>query len=389
MHNIDSAKIKIVEDEYSIPSYAKLPVVLVRGRGVKVWDADGNEYLDLYGGHCVALIGHSHPHWVKAVSKQAARLGFYSNVVYSDVRSLFLKKLISFAPPMQKRAFLCNSGAEANETAIKLAIKATGRTSVIAMEGGFHGRTAGALSITHLGNYRRQFSAIIRETRAAPFGDIDALKKMLDDNVAAVILEPVQSMNGVKSADPSYYRELCNVCHSNGTIVIFDEVQTGLGRLGSSFAATRFDADVDMITLAKGIGGGFPLAAVLATEDVSKTVAPGEQGTTFGGGPVACAAGIAVLDVLKKEKLIEHVVKMESVARKMLIAGPVTGIRGYGLLLGLETKVPAKELCQYLFEKNILVGTSSDAFVARLMPPLIVAPEDLEQLAGALKAYNG
>lgn len=389
MHNIDSAKIKIIEDEYSIPSYAKLPVVLVRGRGVKVWDADGNEYLDLYGGHCVALIGHSHPHWVEAVSTQAARLGFYSNVVYSDVRSLFLEKLISFAPPMQKRAFLCNSGTEANETAIKLAIKATGRTSVIAMEGGFHGRTAGALSITHLGNYRRQFSAIIRETRAAPFGDIDALKKMLDDDVAAVILEPVQSMNGVKSADPSYYRELCNVCHSNGTIVIFDEIQTGLGRLGSSFAATRFDADVDMITLAKGIGGGFPLAAVLATEDISKTVALGEQGTTFGGGPVACAAGIAVLDVLKKEKLVEHAAKMESVARKMLIAGPVTGIRGYGLLLGLETKIPAKELCQYLFEKNILVGTSSDAFVARLMPPLIVAPEDLEQLADALKAYNG
>lgn len=387
MADYDYTDIASIEERHAVPGYAKWPVAIVRGLGAKVWDSAGREYLDLYGGHCVALIGHSHPRWAEAISAQAQRLGFYSTVASNDVRARFLEKLSAFAPRHLPRVFLCNSGAEANEAAVKLAMKATGRSGVIAMEGGFHGRTAGALSCTHLGDYRRHFPAIVRETAAAPFGDIAALKKLLGPDTAAVILEPIQSMNGVRVAAPDYCRALCEACHANGTLVIFDEVQTGMGRVGAPFAAELLGAKADLITLAKGIGGGFPLAAALATEAISRTVAAGEQGTTFGGGPMACAAGLAVLEVLEEEKLIAHAAEMEGIARELLQRGPVAKIRGRGLLLGLETTIPAKEVCRHLFEHGILAGTSADPCVLRLMPPLTVSRGDFEQLADALDRF--
>ena len=381
------AALRALEDQYAIPSYAKWPITLVRGQGARVWDDEGHEYIDFYGGHCVALIGHGHPHWVKAMADQAARLGFYSNVSYNDIRATYQERIVAFAPDHLRRVFLCNSGAEANETAVKLALKATGRREVIAMEGGFHGRTAGALSLTHLGHYREQFPSIVRDTVAVPFGDVAALKAKLTAQVAAVILEPIQSMNGMNTAPAQYYRDLVAACHANGTLVIFDEIQTGMGRLGASFAAEFFDAPADIVTTAKGIGNGFPMGAVLATDAVARTVAVGEQGTTFGGGPMACAAGMAVLDVLEHEHLISHAAAMDAAARELLITGPITGIRGHGLLLGLETKVPAKGIATYLMGKRMLVGTSSDPNVLRLMPPLVITRQDLEALAKALKAY--
>ncbi|MCP4680133.1 MAG: aspartate aminotransferase family protein [Deltaproteobacteria bacterium] len=386
--DMTNASIIRAEDSCSVPSYAKWPVAFVRGEGSTVFDADGKAYLDLYGGHCVCLLGHSHPHWTKAVASQAERLGFYSNVVYNDVRAAFVERFVSFAPERLARVFLCNSGAEANETAVKLAMKATGRSGIVAMEGSFHGRTAGALSLTHLGSYRDQFPAVVHDVPAAPFGDVAALKALLSEETAAVILEPVQSMNGVRTAAPSYYRELVAACHKNGTLVIFDEIQTGFGRLGAPFAADLFDAEVDLITTAKGIGNGFPMAAVLATEIVSGAVEIGEQGTTFGGGPLACAAGLAVLEVIEKEGLVAHAAEMETVAREVLQIGPVTGVRGHGLLLGLETAVPAKELTRYLFERGIIIGTSSDPSVARLMPPLNIKEDDLVRLAGELNRFE-
>ena len=381
--------IATTEDRCSIPSYAKWPVAFVRGQGSTVWDADGNEYLDLYGGHCVALLGHGHPLWKSRVAAQMERLAFYSNTAYSDVRAAFVERLTGFAPRQLTRAFLCNSGAEANETAVKLAMKASGRTGVVAMQGSFHGRTAGALSLTHLGNYRSQFPAVVRPVPAAVFGDVESVRGLLKPDTAAVILEPVQSMNGVKTAPPDYYPALVEVCHANGTLVVFDEIQTGMGRLGARFAADLFGAKVDLITLAKGIGNGFPLAAVLTTEAVAKTVAVGEQGTTFGGGPLACAAGLAVLEAIEQEGLVARAREMEEVARQLLLVGRVKAIHGHGLLLGLETRIPAKEVCRRLFEQRILVGTSADPHVARLMPPLVVKPEELERLAEALTEIGG
>ena len=375
------------EDRSSVASYAKWPVAFVKGLGCALWDADGDEYLDLYGGHCVALLCHCHPRWVEAVKLQADELGFYSNVAYSDARAVFQERLVRFAPDRMSRVFLCNSGAEANETAVKLAIKATKRSGIVAMKGGFHGRTAGALSLTHLGGYRKQFPSIVRETKAVELGDFEELKACLDDDTAAVILEPIQSMNGVKSADPDYYPALVEACHANGTLVIFDEIQTGIGRLGARFAADLFGAEVDLMTLAKGLGNGFPVAAVLASEEVAGTVEVGEQGTTFGGGPMACAAGAAVLEVVEEERLVERAKKMEIAAREMLVRGPVAGVRGRGLLIGLETKAPARDLCRYLFDRKILTGTSADPGVVRLMPPLVVEESHIERLADELGRY--
>ena len=388
MNTMNNASIKELEDEYSVPSYAKWPVAFIRGQGCRVWDADGEEYLDLYGGHCVTLLGHCHPHWVEAIERQLQSLGFYSNVVYNDIRAIFQQRLIEFAPEQIKKVFLCNSGAEANETAVKLAMKATGRQEIVAMKGGFHGRTAGALSLTHLGGYRNQFPAVVRDTSAVTFGNIESLKQALNDNVAAVILEPIQSMNGIQLAPASYYQQLVDVCHANGTLVIFDEIQTGLGRLGTPFAADLFSAKVDLITLAKGIANGIPMAAVLTTEEVSKTVAVGEQGTTFGGGQLACAAGLAVLETLEKENLVQHAAELFDSAKDILIRGPISGIRGHGLLIGLETSVPAKEVCRFLFEKRILAGTSADPNVVRLMPPLVVGESELRVLADALDQFS-
>lgn len=381
---MSNAAISALEDRYAIPTYAKWPVAFVRGSGCTLWDADGREYLDLYGGHCTSVLGHAHPRWVTAVSEQAARLGFYSNVAASDVRARFLEHLIAFAPAHLERAFLCNSGAEANETAVKLAMQVTGRSRVIAMQGGFHGRTAGALSLTHLGSYRSRFPAVVRDVPAAPFGDLQTLERMLDSDTAAVILEPIQSMAGVRVARDDYYPGLVTACHANGTLVIFDEIQTGMGRLGASLAAELWRAPADIVTLAKGLGNGFPMAAVLTRDAVASEVEVGDHGTTFGGGPLASAAGLAVLETLESEGLLAHATDMERVARDRLVVGPVRSVRGRGLLLGLEVSGSAREASRALFERGILIGTSSDLHVLRLMPPLVVASSDLARLASAL-----
>jgi len=385
---LKTEEILALEDEYSVPTYAKWPVAFVKGQDCIVVDSDGAEYLDLYGGHCVAIVGHAHPRWVFEIHLQSQNIGFYSNVAYSDIRARFLKALIEFSPAHLDKAFLCSTGSEANETAIKLAMKATGRNGIVALEGSFHGRTAGSLSVTHLGRYREQFPAVVRDTVAVAMGDIPALEGALSSDTAAVILEPVQSMNGVRSATPAYYRDLVRICHQNGTLVIFDEIQTGLGRLGAPFAADLFEAKVDIITLAKGLGGGLPSGAVLTTSLVSETARVGEQGTTFGGGPLAAAASNAVLEIIQSQDLVANAAAMERYAREHLVVGPVTGIRGRGLLLGLETSVPAKDIARYLFEQKILVGTSADPHVVRLMPPLTVTQKHFNQLGGALKRFG-
>ena len=376
-----------LEDQYQIPSYPKWPVTLVEGRGCSVFDATGREYLDFYGGHCVAILGHGHPGWVKAVAQQAEKLGFYSNIAGNDMRAIYQQRLVEFSPDHLSRMFLCNSGSEANESAVKPAIKATGRQEILCVQGGFHGRTAGALSMTTLGPYRDQFPSLVHKVESVEFGDIESLRGALTSDIAALILEPIQSMNGVKSASPEYYPEVVKVCHDNGTLVIFDEVQTGMGRVGASFACDRFNAKVDMITAAKGIANGFPIGAVLSTEEVGLSLDMGELGSTFGGGPMACAAGLAVLEAIESENLMDRALLMEDVARNTLVTGPVVGVRGYGLLLGLETSVPARQVVDHLFDQNILTGVSSDPHVLRLMPPLTIDTPAFERLAEALQKF--
>ncbi len=378
-----------LEDQYQIPTYSKWPITLIEGDGCRVRDSKGVEYLDFYGGHCVALLGHCHPEWVEAIASQAGKLSFYSNVVSNDIRAVYQQRLIEFSPSHLTRLFLCNSGAEANETAIKVALKATGRDGLVTMKGGFHGRTAAALSVTTIGHYRDQFPSLVREVGVAEFGDLDSLRSQLRPDTAAVILEPIQSMNGVCTAYSGYLADVVKLCEENGTLAIFDEVQTGVGRVGASFAAQRFGAAAHLVTTAKGLANGIPIGAVLASERVAMEMKLGELGSTFGGGPIACAAGLAVLDAIEREKLIDNALHLESVAHQMLITGPVHSLRGYGLLLGLETSVPARQVNRYLFENRILAGTSADPHVIRLMPPLTIDEGSFERLATVLESFSG
>jgi acetylornithine/succinyldiaminopimelate/putrescine aminotransferase len=265
-------EIKRREDTYQLDTYKKFPLSIERGKGAYVYDLEGRRYLDLYGGHAVAVTGHCHPKVVRAVKEQAEALIFYSNVVYSSVRAEASKAIVEVAPRGMDKVFFCNSGAEANETAMKIARKFTGRTGIVAMKNGFHGRTMGALSATALGNYRQQFSPLLEGFAFAEFGDLGSVDECLGPDAACVILEPIQSMAGVDMAGDDYYRGLRKLCDERGALLIFDEVQTGIGRTGSWFFGDALGVVPDLITMAKGLGGGFPVGGVLIHERISKTI---------------------------------------------------------------------------------------------------------------------
>lgn len=382
---MNNAEIMALEERYQLKTYAKLPLAITRGEGIFVYDAEGNRYFDFYGGHAVALTGHCHPKVVQAIQAQAKRLMFYSNVVYNDIRALYSRKLAEAAPAGFEQAFFCNSGTEANETALKIARRFTGRGEVIAMEEGFHGRTVGSLSVTGLGNYRKQVSPLLPGIRFAPFGDLAAVTAHCTEDIAAVILEPIPSMAGIQVAEPVFYQGLRQLCDARGIALIFDEVQTGFGRTGTLFAGEHWGVTPDLITTAKGIASGFPMGAVLVKAPIAATIGYGEQGTTFGGGPLACAAALATLEVILEENLPAHAAEMGAYLRARLAGMPgLIAVRGLGLLLGLETALPSKTVQAGLFARGFLTGASADPHVLRLMPPLTVQPEHVDALVTAL-----
>ncbi len=379
--------VKKLEDYYQLNTYAKLPIALERGEGVYVYDTDGKKYLDLYGGHAVAMTGHCHPEVVSAVKVQAERLLFYSNVVYLPVRARASQSIVEVSPQPMDKVFFCNSGAEANETALKIARKFTEKREIIAMRGGFHGRTIGALSATALGKYREMFSPLIESFRFVPFGDITALEKALSADTAGVILEPVQSMAGVSVADEHYYRTLRDICSERGIVLIFDEVQTALGRTGSWFFGDAWGIIPDIITMAKGIAGGIPMGAVLIRQHISKTIHHGEHGSTFGGGPVACAALKANIDVIRKECLVENAATVGAYIREEAEKLPgVRGVKGKGLLLGIELESEAKKVRNTLLKKGVITGTSAQKNVLRLLPPLVLKAADVDVFLRAFRS---
>jgi len=379
-------EIKRREDHYQLNTYTKLPFSIERGEGVWVYSSEGKRYLDLYGGHAVALTGHCHPAVVEAVKKQVEKLIFYSNVVYSSVRAEVSEALVEAAPSSMDKVFFCNSGAEANETAMKIATKYTGKKEILAMKGGFHGRTAGALGATALGSYRQMFNPVLENFKFIEFGNMQELEEAITDDTAGIILEPVQSMAGVEMADEEYYLKLREICRERGVVLIFDEVQTGFGRTGSWFFGDVWGIAPDIITLAKGIGGGIPVGAVLIDEYISKTIHHGEHGTTFGGGPVASAAVLANISVIKEEHLVSNAAGVGGYIKKELESLPqVKRVKGRGLLLGIEFDRQAKEVRDFLLERGIITGTSADSHVLRLLPPLILKQENADQLMRALK----
>jgi acetylornithine/N-succinyldiaminopimelate aminotransferase len=375
-----------VEEQYQVATYKKFPFVVERGEDVWVYTSDGEKYLDLYGGHAVVSTGHSHPHIVKAIADQAGRLIFYSNLVYNDTRARAAKQLVDIAPDAFTKVFFVNSGTEANENAIKIARKLTGRLKVISFEGGFHGRTPGSIAATGLPKYREGIKPMLEGHLYAPFGDAEAVEKMVDNDTAAILLEPIQSMGGVKMAGAEFYQALRKICDKSGAMLIYDEVQTGMGRTGEYFFAGRFGVNPDMVTLAKGIASGIPMGAVLMTEAIANEIHSGDLGTTFGGGPIAAAALEATLEVMRDEKLLENVrTNSEYLYAELNKLDFVEEVRGLGYLVGIRFKSGnAKPYQQGLLEKKIITGVADDTSVLRLLPPLTLKRTEIDLFLAAL-----
>jgi acetylornithine/N-succinyldiaminopimelate aminotransferase len=379
-----------LEEQYQVATYKKFPFVIERGQDVWVYTSEGDRYLDLYGGHAVVSTGHSHPRIVKAISDQAARLIFYSNLVYNDARARAASKLVEIAPAPLAKTFFVNSGTEANENAMKIARMLTGRVKIISFEGGFHGRTPGSVSATGLAKYRENVSPLLEGHVFADFGNVASVESLLDEETAAVILEPIQSMGGVRMGEPEFYRALREMCDQVGAMLIYDEVQTGMGRTGEFFFAGVHEVVPDMVSLAKGIASGVPMGAVLMTDAIAGEIKAGDLGTTFGGGPLACAALEATVDVIRDEGLLANVRENSEYLFEELRKLPmVEEVRGLGYLIGIKFRSGnAKPYQQALLEKKLITGLSDDPSVLRLLPPLTLKRAEIDLFLTELSAID-
>ena len=383
-------QIKRLEDECQLTTYKKMDISVERGRGAWIWTSEGDKYLDLYGGHAVCATGHSHPHVVKAIQEQAERVLFYSNLVYSEMRAKTAEKLVSIAPKTLTKVFFCNSGTEANENAMRIARMATGREKVITFTGGFHGRTADSISATFLGKYREIGRPNVPGHVSAEFGDLAGLRSVADMETAAIMIEPIQSMAGVREADPAFFRGLREICDDLGIVLIFDEVQTGIGRTGNWFFAGSELADrvePDIISLAKSLGSGLPVGACLVNDRVAEHIKENDLGTTFGGGMLAMAAVLATLEAIENDDMIANARRVEQHLRDSLAGfSGIKAIHGKGCLIGIEFDEPCSPVHKKLLAKNIITGTSSNPNVLRLLPPLMVGFDEVDMLVRELRA---
>jgi acetylornithine/N-succinyldiaminopimelate aminotransferase len=365
--------------------FAQYPLDVAHGEGVWLHARDGRKVLDFYGGHAVAGLGYGHPRWLAALEKQARQMAFQTNAVAVAVRERAAARLTKFAGLGLDTVFWINSGAEANENALKLAFKLTGRSKIVALEQGWHGRTAAAGAVTWgalekwYGFPRTPF-----DVSFAPRDNPAAIERIVDRETAAVIVEPVQGVGGAYEVGKPVLEELRRRCDDTGAFLIFDEVQCGMGRTGAPFAANFYGVTPDMITAAKALGNGFPVAALLLSRRIASQLKYDDMGTTFGGGPMACAVAEAVIDTIESESLLANVRQVSAYIRSSCIIGPVTGVQGAGFLLGLNTSRPAKEVHAALLAKNILTGTAADPHILRLLPAYIMNEGHVDRLSDAL-----
>ena len=364
--------------------FAQYPIEVVGAEGVWIHTRDGRKVLDLYGGHAVAALGYGHPRWIAALERQAREVLFQSNAVPMEVRSRAARKLVEFAGLPLDTVFFVNSGAEANENALRLACRLTGRGRIAALEGGFHGRSAAAAAVTSGSEKWYGFPRKPFDVDFLPRRDAAALAAGVTRDTAAVIVEPVQGVGGAFDMGREYLAALRKRCDETGALLVFDEVQCGVGRTGHPFAANLYRVVPDMITTAKALGAGFPVGALLMSPAIAATLKTGELGTTFGGGPMACAVVEAVIDAIRAEGLLDNVRRVSARIRQTCITGPVSGIQGEGFLLGLLTRRPARDVQAELLERDILAGTSGDPRVVRLLPPFTLGEEHVGLLAAAL-----
>ncbi|MGP8034808.1 MAG: aspartate aminotransferase family protein [Steroidobacteraceae bacterium] len=372
--------------DFQAQVFAQYPLEVAAAQGVWLTNTRGERLLDLYGGHAVVGLGYAHPEWTAALAQQAGECQFQSNAVAMQVRAKAARRLVRFSKLPFSSVFFVNSGAEANENALKVALRMTGRTHVAAIEGGFHGRTAAAGAVTWgaqakwYGYPRTPF-----DVSFIPRGDMAAISAQLTRDTAAVIVEPVQGLAGAVVLGKPFLAALRARCDEVGALLIFDEVQCGMGRTGEPFAANLYGVRPDLLTTAKALGNGFPVAALMMSPLVSASLKMESLGTTFGGGPMACAAVNAVLAAMREQKLLERVRRLGAYIRRTCIAGPVTAVQGAGLLVGLRTTRPAKQVHAELIECGILAGTSADPHVLRLLPPYILEEQHVDVLRDALK----
>jgi acetylornithine/N-succinyldiaminopimelate aminotransferase len=368
------------------PVFAQYPFEVASAQGVWLYTAAGERLLDLYGGHAVVALGYGHKGWTDALNRQAQSCCFQTNAVHMKIRERAAEKLVRFSQLDIRSVFFVNSGAEANENALRLAFRCRpGATQVLAVEGAFHGRTAAAGALTW-GSLDKWYSfpRTPFDVGFMPRGDIDAITQRVSENTAAVIVEPVQGQAGAFELGAPYLAALRRRCDETGTILIFDEVQCGFGRTGHPYAAKLYNVMPDIITSAKALGNGYPVSAVLVGPKVAGALKLDLLGTTFGGGPMACAAIEAVIDAIEAEDLLENVRQTGAYIRDSCVVGPVSGCQGAGFLTGLRTTRPAKDVQAQLLEVGIFAGTAADPNVLRLLPPFILQREHVEMLRDAL-----
>jgi len=381
-----STDARLREAAVTVAVYGQLPLVPVRTEGCDIITSDGRRILDLYGGHAVAALGYGHPGLVNAIRQQSENLLFQSNAVALDVRAEAAERLVGVAPAGLERVFFVNSGAEANENALRMACAVTGRNKILAITHGFHGRTAGAGAVTWNSDKWYGFPQKPFDVDFILRNDCAAAEEMIGPDVAAVIFEPVQGVAGAFNLAVEFLETLRDATARHGALLIADEVQTGIGRCGQFFAVEAQNIAPDILTSAKSLGGGIPCGAVLCTTDIADRFGPGDLGSTFGGGPVAAAAITAVISAIETENLLANVREREAQIREQCITGPVQRIQGMGLLLGLVCDRPAPEVRDALLEQDILTGTSADSNVLRILAPLVITAEHVDRLAGALSS---
>ncbi|HEX9793002.1 MAG TPA: acetylornithine/succinylornithine family transaminase [Planctomycetota bacterium] len=377
---LDTQAIQELEFRFTSGLYRKRPVSIVRGQGARLWDAEGREYVDCIAGHGAANVGHCHPDVVAAIQAQAARLTLCPESLPNDQRGMLQERLVGVAPPGIERVFLCNSGTEANEAAIKFARVATGRTGIVAAMRSFHGRTMGALSATWEPKYREPFEPLVPGFRHVPFNNLAALESIVDDSTAAVLLEAVQGESGVRPGTAEYLQGAEALCRERGAMFVLDEVQTGFGRTGRMWAGDHCDLQPDLVSIAKSLGGGLPMGGVLIGERVA-ALPSGSHGCTFGGNPLAAASALAGLDVLEREGLAERAAKLGAHAMERLRAEAlprVREVRGLGLMIGVELDEKVDPLLQALLENGVLALPAGPK-VLRLLPPLVIAEAELDR----------
>lgn len=370
----------------TIQVYGQLPFVPERASGCDIFTTDGRRILDLYGGHAVAALGYGHPGLVEAIRSQAGKLLFQSNAVALDIRASAAEKLLAVAPGSLKRVLFLNSGAEANENALRMACVATGRKKILAITQGFHGRTAAAAAVTWNSESWYGFPAKPFAVDFIPREDCAAAMEMIDSNVAAVIFEPIQGVAGAFDLSTEFIETLRAATSKHGALLIADEVQSGMGRSGQFFAVQVHGVEPDILTSAKALGGGMPCGAVLCSDAIAAHFGPGDLGSTFGGGPIAAAAIAATIDAIKGQNLLANVRQREAQIREQCVTGPVEKIQGMGLLLGLVCDRPAVEVRNSLLEHDVLTGTSGDPNVLRILAPLVLNSTHVDHLAQALES---